>query len=185
MDQKIISIIKARLRRWEGKPIDKEKLESLRTEIYKKTRKNKSAPFANIKKWIKEARKQMASAKKKKLKKSGKKTKKPSKKAKPVKKAKISKKSKSAPSLRDIPPTPRVSQSVRASLDEIKSEMNIPVAAQREEVVLKKPPMVLDKVYLQSMSFEMASMRQALEKIGRQIDKLEKELSAHRTGGED
>jgi hypothetical protein len=31
----------------------------------------------------------------------------------------------------------------------------------------------------------MASMRQALDRIGRQLDKLERELSAHRNGGDE
>jgi hypothetical protein len=81
--------------------------------------------------------------------------------------------------------SPRVSQVVQASLNEIKNELNLSETRQAEEIAQKKPPMVLDKVYLQSMSFEMASMRQALDRIGRQLDKLEKELSAHRNSGDD
>ncbi|MFA5108278.1 MAG: hypothetical protein WC492_01965 [Candidatus Micrarchaeia archaeon] len=94
---------------------------------------------------------------------------------------------KSAPksSVSEPMPLRRVSQSVQASLNEIKSELNLAPAYAPQEVGAKKPPMVLDKVYLQSMSFEMASMRQALDRIGRQLDKLERELSAHRQAGDE
>lgn len=137
----------------------------------------------------KEAGKKMATNKKKKAA-----AKKPSKKIAPKKGAKSLKAKTiraSAPS-KQAPPadivsmrTPRVSQVVQASLNEIKNELSLSETRSAEEVAPKKPPMVLDKVYLQSMSFEMASMRQALDRIGRQLDKLEKELSAHRNSGDD
>lgn len=166
MDDKIISVAKGWIRRLKGRPIGKDDLAELREEIYKATRTNKSAPFSNVKKWIKAARKEIANDEKKKAKK-------------PL--AKSSPAKSSAPA-REMPiHIPKVSQSVQASLEQIKSEIS-PSMPEHEEVEVKRPPMVLDKVYLQSMTFEMASMRQALDRIGKQLDKLERELNQHRQG---
>ncbi len=162
MDETIIKIVKARLKRWEGQTLDKTKLDSLRTEIYEKTKTNKFAPFSNIKKWVHEARKQMA-ADAKAAAKSG------------AKKSAPSSKSKShAPAPAHVP---SVAPAVQNSLDDIKSEMDL---TPRQEVVMPKAPVVLDKVYLQSISFEIAAMRSAMDRIGRQLDKLERELNQHR-----
>jgi len=189
VESKVLSIIKKRLRSYGGKPLNQEKFVKIREDIYKGTRKYKSAPFASVKKWIKEARADMSSKKKSPAKK-------PSKKA--VSKQTIKSKSKPKPVahsesvVRHEQPihTPKISQSVKRSLDEIKSEISsvtesVSTPSGNTEVFLRRTPMVLDKVYLQSMSFEMASMRQALDRIGRQLDKLERELTAHRTSGED
>ena len=169
MDETIFKIVKSRLARWEGQILDQEKLGSLRDEIYQKTKTNKFAPFANIKKWVKETRKRVASEAKAAAKagsaKGGKKT---------------------APSVRgrtvskEEPALPRVAPAVQASLDEIKTEMELP----RQEISMPKPTVVMDKVYLQSISFEIAAMRSAMDRIGRQLDKLEKELNQHRQGAE-
>jgi len=75
---------------------------------------------------------------------------------------------------------PKVAAAVQASLDEIKTEMEMP----RQEIAMPKPTVVMDKVYLQSISFEIAAMRSAMDRIGRQLDKLEKELNQHRQGAE-
>ncbi len=165
MDETIIKIVKARLKRWEGQTLDKNKLNSLRTEIYEKTKTNKFAPFSNIKKWVHAARKQMA-ADAKAAAKSG---------ASASKKSSASAHSKSkahAPAH-----IPNVPAAVQSSLDDIKSEMDL---TPRQEVVMPKAPVVLDKVYLQSISFEIAAMRSAMDRIGRQLDKLERELNQHR-----
>lgn len=185
MDDKIIKVVKNRLRYWEGKPISKDKLVALRQEIYEKTGSNKSAPFANVKKWIKAARKEMTAAKKKKTKTAKSKSAKKTTEAKKPASKKSTKKT--ASKTRDLEPSPvSVPESVQNSLDELKAEMEGTSAPEQvQEVAPKKPPMVLDKVYLQSMSFEMASMRQALDRIGRQLDKLERELSNHRQGGDE
>lgn len=164
MDETIIKIVKARLKRWEGQTLDKAKLNSLRTEIYDKTRTNKFAPFSNIKKWVHAARKAIAADAKAAAKSAAKKSSAPASKSKSH--------SSSAPAH-----IPVVSFAVQSSLDDIKSEMDL---TPRQEVVMPKAPVVLDKVYLQSISFEIAAMRSAMDRIGRQLDKLEKELNQHR-----
>lgn len=158
MDETILKITMQRIRRWEGQPIDKEKMESLRDEIYAKTKSNKFAPFSNIKKWIKAARKEMARREKEAAKKAA-----GGAKSKPARAASVSSK-------------------VQESLAELKSEMQVPAPPPEpaHEVAMPKAPIVFDKVYLQTITYEMASMRQALDRIGRQLDKLEKELSQHR-----
>lgn len=163
MDDTIFKIVKSRLARWEGQTLDKEKLESLRNEIYQKTKTNKFAPFANIKKWVKETRRRMASEEKA-----------------AAKAAKKGAGKGGKPAAREEMPVPKVAPAVQASLDEIKTEMEMP----RQEVSLPKPTVVMDKVYLQSISFEIAAMRSAMDRIGRQLDKLEKELNQHRQGAE-
>ncbi|PIT84638.1 hypothetical protein COU37_01800 [Candidatus Micrarchaeota archaeon CG10_big_fil_rev_8_21_14_0_10_45_29] len=129
-------------------------------------------------------------AKKKPIKKPAKKAiKKAAKKKMPKTKAKSAKRQEkpaAAPAFTPSTRPPSVSRAVRESLEAIKSDLSEGEDIKiHREVEIKKPPLVLDKVYLQSMSFEMASMRQALDRIGRQLDKLERELNAHRNGGED
>ena len=64
MDEKIIRIVAARLRRFGGEPINQEKLVIIRDDVYKATRTNKFAPFSNVKKWVKAARAYMKKAQK-------------------------------------------------------------------------------------------------------------------------
>lgn len=156
MDDEILKITIAKVRRWEGQPIDKEKLGSLRDEIYKKTRTNKFAPFSNVKKWIKAARKAIAKQRKEAEKKG---------KAKPASKGRE-------------PDIPEVSAHVEQGMLELKAEIS-PKPVIHTEVPMQKPPIVFDKVYLQSMTYEMASMRSALDRISKQLDKLERELQNH------
>jgi hypothetical protein len=159
MDDAIIKITIAKLRRWEGQVVDQKKLVSLRTEIYAKTKTNKFAPFSNIKKWIKAARKEMARREREAAKKAG-------------------AAAKGARSAREAEPTVApTSARVQNSMDALKVEMT-PEAP--TEVAMPKPAIVFDKVYLQTITYEMASMRQALDRIGRQLDKLERELNQHR-----
>ncbi len=157
MDETILKITIARLRRWDGQPIDMKKLESLRGEIYAKTRTNKFAPFSNIKKWIKAARKEMARKDREAAKKTG----------------------ASKPKARHAEPAREIEVSARMqdSMNQLKTEMT---PEPQQEVSMPKPAIVFDKVYLQTITYEMASMRQALDRIGRQLDKLERELNAHR-----
>lgn len=172
MDEKILSIVSAKLRRWEGQVINEEKLKDIRDEVYKRTRSNKFAPFSNIKKWIKHARAEMKRAQK------------PS-----GKKAKPQKAPKAKPSrakhaevfhaeLRPAPiPIPEISRSVESSVNELK----LSAQPHMQEVPLPKPTIVFDKVYLQSIKHEVAGIRQVMERISRQLDKLEHELSSHRS----
>ena len=74
------------------------------------------------------------------------------------------------------PPTRKIEDSVNFIKDE-----SAP-AAPAQEVMLPKPTIVIDKVYLQSIKFEFAGIRQTMERVSRQLDKLEKELTNH---GED
>ncbi|MDE1798350.1 MAG: hypothetical protein KGH63_03010 [Candidatus Micrarchaeota archaeon] len=160
MDDAIIKITIAKLRRWEGQVIDQKKLESLRTEIYAKTKTNKFAPFSNIKKWIKAARKEMAKKEKEAAKKAGAGAK------------------AAAKAIREAEPVvAATSARVQSSMDQLKVEM---APEPPQEVAMPKPAIVFDKVYLQTITYEMASMRQALDRIGRQLDKLERELNQHR-----
>jgi uncharacterized protein (DUF342 family) len=117
------------------------------------------------------------------------------KKAKPTKKtkSKVSKKSKSKLkkksrihselSVKDF--KEEVPKTVQESLNQIKQEMLAPTQTAQTEIEVRKTPFVLDKVYLQSITFEIASMRQALDRIGQKLDKLEKELAEHRKRGLD
>ena len=56
MDEKIIKIVAAKLRRIGDQPINVEKLAEIREEVYKATKANRSASFSNVKKWVKAAR---------------------------------------------------------------------------------------------------------------------------------
>ncbi|MEM2963368.1 MAG: hypothetical protein QXW70_03745 [Candidatus Anstonellales archaeon] len=150
MNEKIIEIIKGVIRKWGGEPITHEKLVLLRNEVYKRTKTNKNAPFSNVKKWVKEARRQIRiEAKKSKLK----------------EQAKTKGEADSAVS--------RIPESVQRSVDTIKE--------QTQEVYVERPVprIVFDKVYLQNVQYEISGIRGALERISRQLDKLEKELSSH------
>jgi hypothetical protein len=162
MDDKTSKIIAGYLKKWQGQVITKEMLGKLRDDIHKKTRKNKFAPFSNVKKWIKAVRKQMKAEKKAKEAKSA-----------PKAKAKGKKgREKAAPSSKSLPA--RVEESIQA----LKDEVHMP--APPVEIELPKAPIVFDKVYLQNIQFEISSIRQLMERVSRQLDKLEKELSSHR-----
>jgi len=169
MDEKILSIVSAKLKRWEGQVINEEKLKDIRDEVYRRTRTNKFAPFVNIKKWIKSARKEMKKAAKQK----GKGKPAPSKKAKKAQKVHEVFHAQPKPAPIPIPDIPRA---VESSVNELK------LAAQphMQEVPIAKPTIVFDKVYLQSIKHEVAGIRQVMERISRQLDKLEHELSSHR-----
>lgn len=178
MDEKIIKIVAAKLRRYEGQPINQEKLESIRHAVYSATRTNKSASFSNVKKWIKAARSMMKKAEK--AKKAAFIRAKPPRK-KPAKAKKSSRHAHLEPAQRVSsyrePVIPMVPKRVEDSLNLIKDEA-MPLPAQ--EVALPKPTIVFDKIYLQSIKFEIAGIRQTMERVSRQLDKLEKELLAHK-----
>jgi len=108
-------------------------------------------------------------------------------KTKVFKKSKSTRKKKSkttsVPSLADF--KDEIPKTVQESLNQIKQEMLTPNKPAQSEIEVRKTPFVLDKVYLQSITFEIASMRQALDRIGQKLDKLEKELAEHRKKGLD
>jgi hypothetical protein len=160
MDEKIIRIVAARLRRYGELPINTEKLSEIREDVYKATKTNKSASFANVKKWVKAARNHIRAQEK----------------AKPA----VAKKAPSKPA-KAVPEkefeAPVVPRRIEDSVNFIKDE-SAP-AAPAQEVMLPKPTIVIDKIYLQSIKFEIAGIRQTMERVSRQLDKLEKELTSH------
>lgn len=169
MEEKIIRIVASKLRRYEGQPINQDKLESIRSAVYSATRTNKSASFSNVKKWIKAARSMMKKAEK-------------AQKAKPhphkAAKAPHKHAERHAHAQSREPLVPEVSRRVEESVNLIKEEAA--PAEPLQEVALPKPTIVFDKVYLQSIKFEVAGIRQTMERVSRQLDRLEKELSSHR-----
>ena len=172
MDEKILSIVSAKLKRWEGQVINEDKLKEIRDEVYKKTKSNKFAPFSNIKKWIKNARAEMKRAQKA----AGKKAK-PAKASKAKAKPSRAKNEEFHAELRPAPILiPEISHTVENSVNELK----LSAQPHMQEVPLPKPTIVFDKVYLQSIKHEVAGIRQVMERISRQLDKLEHELSSHR-----
>ena len=164
MDEKIIKIVAAKLRRIGDQPINAEKLTEIREEVYKATRSNKFASFSNVKKWVKAARGYMKAQEKAKAK--------PASKAKPTasKPVKFTKREEEFVA-------PVVPRRIEDSVNFIKEE-NTP-ALPAQEVMLPKPTIVIDTVYLQSIKFEIAGIRQTMERVSRQLDKLEKELTNH------
>lgn len=180
MDEKIIKIVAGKLKRYEGQPINQEKLQSIRQAVYSATRTNKSASFSNVKKWIKAARGMMKRQEKEAAKAAKAAAKKPSKAAKKTGKAAKRSKHSFAPAEKEHfrePAIPEVSRRVEDSVNMIKDEGILPMPLQ--EVVLPKPTIVFDKVYLQGIKFEIAGIRQTMERVSRQLDKLEKELVEH------
>ncbi|MBM3229838.1 hypothetical protein FJZ26_05380 [Candidatus Parvarchaeota archaeon] len=71
-----------------------------------------------------------------------------------------------------------VSSSVRESIDQLKGSLQPHYTYVETEVEVPKAPVILDKVYLQRISFEISGIRQALERMNKQLDKLEDELQA-------
>ena len=165
MDEKTIKIVAAKLRRIGDQPINVEKLTEIREEVYKATKTNKSASFSNVKKWVKAARGYMKAQEKAA----------PAPKAKPA--AKAASKTVKFTKREEEFVAPVVPRKIEDSVNFIKEE-NTP-ALPAQEVVLPKPTIVIDKVYLQSIKFEIAGIRQTMERVSRQLDKLEKELTNH------
>jgi len=169
MDEKVIKIVAAKLRRIGDQPINAEKLTEIREEVYKATKSNKFASFSNVKKWVKAARGYMKAQEK------------AASKAKPAAKGKPAAKATSKPARftrrEEEFVAPVVPRKIEDSVNFIKEE-NAP-ALPSQEVMLPKPTIVFDKVYLQSIKFEIAGIRQTMERVSRQLDKLEKELTNH------
>lgn len=161
MDEKIIKVVASKLRKYEGIPIRQAELSEIREAVFKSTGTNKSASFSNVKKWVKAARGYMRKMEKA-----------------PAPKAKPSKQERETVKPAREPEVTPVSRKVEDSVNMIKDEAIPP--AELTEVVLQRPTVVFDKVYLQSIKFEVASIRQTMERVSRQLDKLERELTSHR-----
>ena len=119
-----------------------------------------------MKKWVKAARSYMKAQEKK-----------SAVKAKPAAKAKPSKVASKPAKREEEFVAPVVPRRIEDSVNFIKDE-SAP-AAPAQEVMLPKPTIVIDKIYLQSIKFEIAGIRQTMERVSRQLDKLEKELTSH------
>jgi hypothetical protein len=167
MEEKILKIVAGKLRHYEGQPMSLEKLESIRAAVYSATKTNKFASFSNVKKWIKAAR-GMMKRQEKEARKAAKKGGKP-------KPSRHAAHEHAAPAREHV--IPEVSRRVEDSVNLIKEEAA--PAPPMQEVALPKPQIVFDKIYLQSIKFEIAGIRQTMERVSRQLDKLEKELSSH------
>lgn len=59
MDDKVKNIIMKKLKDWEGESITVSKLAELREIITKKTGKHKFLPYVNLRKWVREVKKEM------------------------------------------------------------------------------------------------------------------------------
>lgn len=64
LDENVKKLIISKLKEWEGEQITVARLGELRDFITKKTGKHKFVPYTTIRKWIKEARKEMAKTEK-------------------------------------------------------------------------------------------------------------------------
>jgi hypothetical protein len=168
MDDKILRIVISRLKKYGDEPIKTDELTQIRSDVYKATRTNKFASFSNVKKWVKAARNEMRKA-----------AKAAPRQAPSQKKAEVKKSMpyvKNATSIDDFVP-PSVSKRVEDSVNNIKEENILTPLGQ--EVSIAKPTFVVDKVYLQSIKFEIAGIRQTMERVSRQLDRLEKEITSH------
>jgi len=171
MDEKIIKVVASKLRKLEGQPINAEKLSDIREAIFKSTGTNKSASFSNVKKWVKAARSYIKNVDKQQAKSACAVASKPQ--------SKPSRASAEQERPHREPVIPAVSRKVEDSVNMIKEEAIEPAPV--VEVSMQRPTVVFDKVYLQSIKFEVASIRQTMERVSRQLDKLEKELTSHRS----
>jgi len=70
-------------------------------------------------------------------------------------------------------PEVSISPRIEESVQRLKEEQQ-PIV-----VELEKPTIIFDKVYLQNISFEIASIKQTMERVSRQLDKLERQLAEH------
>jgi len=79
---------------------------------------------------------------------------------------------KSTPRPRGAAPSPAAhfSEEVRESVASVRAVIAEPLQE-------RKPIIHLDKVYLQGIKFEIASIRQVLERVSRQIDALDRKIS--------
>jgi hypothetical protein len=150
MDEKILKIVVSQLKKFEGETIDKEKLSKIREAVFKATGKNKYASFEHVKKWIKAARSFIKNQQK-------------------TKKSESSDLADSSESTKKFA-EPSLPAEVEQSVNAIKEEKVVEIAPQ-------KPTIVFDKIYLQNIKFEIAAIRQTMERVSRQLDRLEKEIS--------
>lgn len=138
MEDDIKKIITKALLNWEGETINDKKLGELKEMIFKKTGKHKFLPYTNLKKWIKEVKRDMKDKK-------------------PTKKVEIKSKAK-----------PTENKKVVVNVSKVKEEK---VSENVSQKAVISP--FQDRVLFQNLSYEISSMRRALERISKQLDDLE------------
>ena len=137
MDDDIKKIINKALQNWEGETINDKKLGELKEMIFKKTGKHKFLPYTNLKKWIKEVKRDMKDKK-------------------PTKKVETKKEK------------PTENKKVVVNVNKVKEEK---VSENVSQKAVISP--FQDRVLFQNLSYEISSMRRALERISKQLDDLE------------
>jgi len=138
LEDDIKKIITKALLNWEGETINDKKLGELKEMIFKKTGKHKFLPYTNLKKWIKEVRRDMKDKK-------------------PTKKVETKVKTK-----------PTENKKVVVNVSKVKEEKVSENVAQKAVISPFQ-----DRVLFQNLSYEISSMRRALERISKQLDDLE------------
>ncbi|HQT44374.1 MAG TPA: hypothetical protein PLO51_00190 [Candidatus Micrarchaeota archaeon] len=99
---------------------------------------------------------------------------KPAKAAKPAKKQVAKKAAAPKPqrmTYRDVP------SRARNEIDSLKMSMQPHFMTVEHEADMPRTTQVMDKVYLQRISFEIAGIRQAIERMNKQLSRLETELT--------
>ncbi len=148
MDDNVKKIILGKLREWEGETITVAKLGELREIITKKTGKHKFVPYTNIRKWVREAKKDYVAAAK-------------------AEKGAGPEKGGRAPASEPhhIPAIPKhagpMVVAMQPNSDSMKKSMISPFS---------------DRVYFQNLTYELSAMRRGLERISKQLDDLEEQL---------
>lgn len=137
MEDDIKKIITKALLNWEGETINDKKLGELKEMIFKKTGKHKFLPYTNLKKWIKEVKRDMKDKK-------------------PTKKVEAKKEK------------PTENKKVVVNVSKVKEEK---VSENVSQKAVISP--FQDRVLFQNLSYEISSMRRALERISKQLDDLE------------
>lgn len=146
LDDNVKKIILGKLKEWEGEAITVARLGELRETITKKTGKHKFVPYTNIRKWVKEAKKDYKAMIK-------------------VEKEKAGKTAAAAPEPHHIPAIPKHAGPMVVAMQPG------PEAAGKSVI----SPFA-DRVYFQNLTYELSAMRRNLERISKQLDDLEEQL---------
>ncbi|MEM3364314.1 MAG: hypothetical protein QXS93_02270 [Candidatus Micrarchaeia archaeon] len=146
LDENVKRIIISKLKEWEGETITVARLGELRELITKKTGKHKFVPYTNIRKWIRDVKKEVKTAEK--LEKNAEKGGKPQ------------------------PPQAQVSQVPKHTGPVVVAMQPSAVEAASKSVISP----FADRVYFQNLSYELTAMRRNLERISKQLDELEAQL---------
>ncbi len=130
MEDDVKKIITKALEKWEGESLNNAKLSELKEMIFKKTGKYKFLPYTNLKKWIKEVKRDM----------------------------------------KDKKTTPKKVETKKEKPTETKKVTKVVDEEVAPKAVISP---FQDRVLFQNLSYEISSMRRALERISKQLDDLE------------